>query len=282
MGRREEDDPLLPEPESVERDRRKQKSTTTVLATSVYHDDASQLELTVDAMLESDDQVHVERGMVFMRRVFALLVLQYLTILLVASPFTFVESFQVRIIHPYHNALEAVAVIGIVSSLVLAVFKGTTYPWARVALVGLTLSVALELGLSFATASWGRCGIVAVGQATTSFAVILALLQFETESLAWLDYFGAAIVCLVVSSLWMVGLMELGARTTVAVSILLGGWAFALINLYCCHHIAEQVAPEEYILATLFILVPEALVFLASKKRHPMQEEEKGATAESV
>lgn len=33
-------------------------------------------------------------------------------------------------------------------------------------------------------------------------------------------------------------------------------------------------AQKEYVLATLFILCPEALVFLASSKRHPKEETE--------
>jgi len=270
-----EDDPLL----LLEQQQQQHTKRDSVVATSTK---TPALKPTVHALLESGKEDEVEKGMVFMRRVFALLVLQYMTILLVASPFTFIKSVQENI-HPYHNWLEAVAVIGIVGSLGLAVLKGTTYPFARVALVCLTLFVALELGLSFASASWGKCGIVAVGQATTSFAVILAIFQFETRSLAWLTYPTAAVVMLVVSCMWMVVLIETGLSLVVSVSIGLGGWVFALMNLFCCHHITKQVAPDEYTLATLFILVPEALVCLASKKRHPKEEEARqhGASFES-
>lgn len=264
-----EDDPLLQHGYASSSNKSKRHS---VVATSIRHEAGASPELTVHALLESNNQDQVEKGMVFMRRVFALLVLQYMSILLVASPFTLIETFQ-ESIHPYHNWLEVVAVAGIVASLCLAVTKGTMYPFARVSLICLTLAVALELGLSFSSASWGHCGIIAVGQATTSFAVILALLQFETRSLEWLTYPAGAFVMLVVSCLWMVVLVETGlVSLLVSIYIGLGGWAFALINLYCCHHITTQVAPDEYILATLFILVPEALIFLASKKRHPKQD----------
>lgn len=190
------------------------------------------------------------------------------------SPFALIRAFQ-EAIHPFHKSLETVAIVGIISSLVLAAFKGAIYPFARVSLVSLT-SVALELGLSFAGASWGKYGLVAVGKATTSFAIMLSLFQFPPKSLKWLTYPAAAIICLVLSGLWMLVLFESRASIRVMAGVGLGDWAFAMLNLLCFPHVTKQVGPERVctVLATLFILCPEALVFLASSKRHPKEETE--------
>lgn len=189
------------------------------------------------------------------------------------SPFALIRAFQ-EAIHPFHKSLETVAIVGIISSLVLAAFKGAIYPFARVSLVSLTLSVALELGLSFAGASWGKYGLVAVGKATTSFAIMLSLFQFPTKSLKWLTYPAAAIICLVLSGLWMLVLFESGASIRVMAGVGLGDWAFAMLNLLCFPHVTKQVGPERVCIGDTFYLCPEALVFLASSKRHPKEETE--------
>ena len=275
----EEQDPLLTTTTTTAKVRsssdanRRGRRHASVVATSIKNPSPAVMP-TVHALLESSNHDQIEQGMVFLRRVFALLVLQYGTILFVASPFAMIGTFQQHVAHPYHNTLEAVAVTGIVGSLLLALCKGATYPYARVALVCLTLSVALELGLSFAEASWGRYGLIAVGQATTSFAVILALFQFDSKSLEWLTYPAAAMVCLLLSGIWMAVLVESGLRPTLALAVGLGSWAFAIVNLLSCKQITKHVASNEIVLATLFILVPEALVFLQSKKRHPAAEKE--------
>lgn len=121
----------------------------------------------------------------------------------------------------------------------LAIWKGAIYPFARVALVSLMVSVALELGLAFATASWGKYGLIAVGQATTSFAVMLAFFLFDS-SLQWLTYPTAAVVCLLVSCIWMVVLIETGLRPIrLAVAVGLGGWVFAILNHIALNHTAR-------------------------------------------
>jgi hypothetical protein len=227
---------------------------------------------TVHALLDSASDTEVEQGMVFLRRVFALLVIQYSAVLMIASPFAFIEVFK-DIIHPYHTIMEMVGIAGIIASLVLAVTRGAIYPFATVAIISLTLSVGLELGLSFANASWGRYGLMAVGQATTSFAIILSILQFPTKSLVWFTYPAAAIVSLLLASLWMVVLFETGLSLKTATFIGLGGWAFCVINVLCVPPVSHQVTRHEYILATLFILCPEALPFLATNKRHPKEDE---------
>ena len=44
-------------------------------------------------------------------------------------------------------------------------------------------------------------------------------------------------------------------------------------SISCAFHMSQNKwAQKEYVLATLFILCPEALVFLASSKRHPKEE----------
>ena len=189
-------------------------------------------EKTVHALLNSAHDTETEQGMVFLRRVFALLVMQYSAVLMIASPFALIDAFK-DYIHPYHTILEVVAIAGIVSSLVLAVTRGAIYPFATVAIVSLTLSVGLELGLSFANASWGRYGLMAVGQSTTSFSVILSILQFPTKSLVWFTYPTAAVVCLLLASLWIVVLFETGLSLKIATYIGLGGWTFCMINVVC-------------------------------------------------
>lgn len=223
---------------------------------------------TVHSLLESSSSSDREEAYLFLRRLWALLLLQYGAILFMASPFALIDPFR-QTIDEYHHVLEVVAFSGIALSLFLALTKGAIYPFAHVALVSLTLFVALEMGLTFAHASWGPSGLVALGQATTSFAVILSLLQFDSRSLMWLTYTTAAILCLCLSGLWMVVQAEIGISWRMAAGVSLGGWAFTLMVLFCCSVICKHVAPEEFILAVLFILAPEALLFLGSKERHP-------------
>lgn len=240
------------------------KKEDAVVATST----GGTLHRTVHALLESPRREDNDEGHVFLRRLWALLVFQYSAILFVASPFALIDPFR-QTIERYHGVLEVVAFGGIILSLCLAITKGAIFPYAHVALVSLTVFVALEMGLTFANASWGPSGLVALGQAATSFAVILSVLQFDIGSLQWLTYPAAALICLCLSGLWMVVQAEIGVSWSVAAAVSLGGWAFTLMVLGCCSYITKHVAPEEYILAVLFILCPEALLFLASKERHP-------------
>jgi hypothetical protein len=222
---------------------------------------------TVHSHLESNDAYEQEAGVMFLRKVWALLVLQYSVILIAAAPFSLLGGVQ-HAIEPYHWPLEVVALSGIVASLVLAVTKGPLWPFAHIALCSITIFVGFELGLTFANPTWGVEGLIAVGQATTSFAIILALLQFD---LAWLTYIMASFLCFILSTLWLVLLYIAGVTWPVAAGIAAGGWAFTLLVLGCCHHVTKQVAPGEHILAVLFILVPEALLCLAARQRHPQE-----------
>lgn len=98
-----------------------------------------------------------------MRRVFALLVMQYSTVLMLgASPFALIGTFQ-EAIHPHHNILEVIAVTGIVSSLVLAVTRGAIYPFARVSRAGVPYTVRrlgtrAELCERLLGTIWTHCG----------------------------------------------------------------------------------------------------------------------------
>mmetsp|Transcript_15258 Transcript_15258/g.27616 ORF Transcript_15258/g.27616 Transcript_15258/m.27616 type:complete len:277 (+) Transcript_15258:103-933(+) len=223
---------------------------------------------TVHALLASLDTNDNHAAEVFLRRLWALLVFQYGTILFLSSPFALIDAFR-ESIAPYHNVLEVVAMSGIVASLCLAITKGENYPYAHVALVCLTLFVSLEMGLTFAHVSWGRCGLIALGQATAGFAVILGVLQFDSRSLVWLTYPTAALLCFCLSGLWVVVQAEAGVSWRIAAAVSLGGWVFTVVVLVCCEFITKHVGPEDYILSTLFILCPEILLFLASKERQP-------------
>jgi hypothetical protein len=191
-----------------------------------------------------------------------------MTILVLASPFSLINSFR-EAVESMHGVLEIVAIVGIAGSMGLALAKGIMYPFAQVSLVSLTIFVGLELGLSFAGASRGRYGLMAVGQATSCFTVVLVLLQFDIRSTKWLTYPAAALVCLALSGVWMLVLLEIGATWKVAVGVGLGAWAFSVNITICSMYIAKHVAPDEYILGVLFILCPEALLCLSSSSRHP-------------
>lgn len=238
-----------------------------VVATSTQ---GGSLQRTVHAKLASANMQDYEDGDLFLRKVWALLVLQYLAILFLVSPFCLVQSFQ-KSIEPFHAIMEIVAISGIAASFCLSLVKGPIWPFAHIALVSLTCFVSLEIGLSLAGKSWGVWGLIAIGQANTSFAVLSSLLQLRV---VWISYVSAAVVCLGLTFLWMLVLLMTGASTVVSVSVALGGWTFFLIVLWSCDIVTKHVAPEEYVLAVLFILCPEALLFLATKKRHPADEGE--------
>mmetsp|Transcript_33141 Transcript_33141/g.70638 ORF Transcript_33141/g.70638 Transcript_33141/m.70638 type:complete len:156 (-) Transcript_33141:279-746(-) len=129
------------------------------------------------------------------------------------------------------------------------------------------------MGLTFTDTPWEMNGLIALGKATTSFAVILAALQFDSRSLMWMTYPTAALLCLCMSRLWAVVKVEVGVSWRVATGVSLGGWAFAMAVLVCCLVISKHVGPDEYVLAVLFILCPEAMLCLASKECHPADDD---------
>jgi len=222
-------------------------------------------ELTVHALFQSSDATEIDMAMTFLRRVFALLVFQYSTVLVVASPFALIEPFK-DAVHPHYHALLLTAMSCMVASIVLAITKGALYPYSGIVIVTLTLSVAVELGLTFSEKSWGDFGLIAVGQATASFCIMLAFFQFDTKSLKWLTFPVASIICFGLAGIWSVVLHESGLEWWVACAISLGGWVFCMLNLSQCLNLCKLVAPEEYVFATLFILFPQAILCLSSSK----------------
>ncbi len=81
---------------------------------------------------------------------------------------------------PYLDFLEVVAFGCIVTLLCLALIRGVIYPYTHVVLESLTLFVALEMGLTFVDTPWRMNGLIALGQATTSFVVLLSVLQVNS------------------------------------------------------------------------------------------------------
>ncbi|CAB9500739.1 expressed unknown protein [Seminavis robusta] len=253
--------------------RSKSRRRSTVKATSTQ----GPLQETAYALLESDDIENVKIGLVYLRRVWALTFMQYASIFIIASPFALLESVKATV-EAYHFALEVVAVAGIIGSFSVALWKGPMFPFAHIALVSLTISVGLEIGISLATSSWGEVGLLAIGQATTNFALILAIIQFDAHSLKHFTYPVASLICLLFSLCWMIIMVEEGQSWKMAGYVGLGGWAFTMMNVVCSWYVSKEVAPEEYILAVLFMLFPEALLCLASKERHPDEDEEEGTS----
>lgn len=127
--------------------------------------------------------------------------------------------------------------------------------------------MALEFGVSFAAQN-GVVGFIAITQATTSFALILALLQFG--DLEWLNYSSAFAVSLVASLVWIMVLLEVGDHTILtSLGIGFGGFAFVAVVLFSSYAVQKHVNSDEYILGALFILYPEALLCIGGvKKRH--------------
>jgi hypothetical protein len=215
----------------------------------------------------SDEEIAASR--LFHKRLFGLLVLQYSAILFLASPFALVDPLQVAIRdHPtLHLTLEGFCLGGIVITMIVAVVKGSQYPITWMCLCAMTCLVGVEFGISVAVTEGSTSGFVAIGQATTSFALILALLQFDLE---WLDYWSALGVSLVASLVWIMVLLEMGEHT-ILTSLGIGflGFAFVAIVLCSSYAVQKHVSADEYVLGTLFILCPEALLCIGgAKKRH--------------
>lgn len=228
---------------------------------------------TVHALFQSSD---TSSAMMFLRRVFGLLVFQYTAVLIVASPFALIEEFK-DAVHPYHHTLLMIAIACMVASILLAITKGALYPYSSILICTLTLSVAVELGLTFSEMSWGDYGLIAVGQATASFCILLAFFQFDT--LTWVTFRVATVICMVLAGIWSVVLHEAGLKWGVAVAISVGGWIFCMLNLTQCLELMKLVSPEEYVFATLFILFPQAIVCLSSTKKRQVTSDAAAAVA---
>lgn len=213
------------------------------------------LNKTVYAYLHSSNHEDNEKGIHFVRKVLALLVLQYATVLFIVSPFYLIGSFQ-RVIKPYQIFLSTVAFAGCVASVYWAFAKGHNKKDAKIALFSLTPCVALTLGVRFAGFSWANYVLVALGQATSNFALIHAILQFDTASLKWLNYKIIMLICLVVSGVWIVVMNEVGTSWFVSVAVGLGGWVYASNIVLSIRKVVLHREPDDHIRATIFILGP--------------------------
>jgi hypothetical protein len=210
----------------------------------------------------SDDEEEIAASLVFRKRLFGMLVLQYSTILFLASPFALLDPLKasIRNSRTLYVVLECINLFGIVSTITVAIARGSQYPVTFICLSAITFFVAVEFGISFAVETVGAAGFIAIGQATTSFALILALLQFDLD---WLNYSSAFGVSLVASLVWMMLLLEMGEHTILAsLGIGFGGFVFVTIVLFSSFSVENHVSPDEYVLGTLFILCPEALLYI--------------------
>jgi hypothetical protein len=213
------------------------------------------LDKTVYAYLHSPNYKDNEKGMHFVRKVLALLVLTYATLLVIVSPFFLIESFQ-RLIDPYNIFLSIVAFAGVAASIYLAIAKGHETKYAKISLFTLTPCVAVGLGLKFSRYSWSMYVLVALGQATANFAILHAIVQFDTRNLKWLNIWRIILIFLVVSGLWILVMTEAGTRWTVAAAVGLGGWVYAIKIVMNTRKTVLHREPGDFIRATIFILGP--------------------------
>lgn len=225
-------------------------------------------EPTVHVLMHSSNPDDANKAITFKNRVLALVVFQYTSVLIVASPFALIPAFQ-DIVHPHFHTLYITFFVIMVLSILLAITKGAMYPYSRIIVVTLTLSVAVELGLTFEEKSWGTYGMVAVGQATASFCILLALFQFEGGSSTPFTFSADTLLCAGLAGIWTVILHEVGLRWSIACAVSLGGFVYCMLALLQFNTLCNLVAPSEYVFATLFILFPQAVWCLSKvTKRH--------------
>ena len=70
--------------------------------------------------------------------------------------------------------------------------------------------------------------MIAVGQATANFALILAVIQFDSSSLKWMSPTRVMLLSLAQSSMWVLVFRELGESWLVSTTVPLGGWVYAV------------------------------------------------------
>ena len=242
---------------------RTSRRSSYVLATSVKDGRVSKVS-AVDRH-SSDDEDAIQKSMLFHKRVYGLLVLQYTTILIISSPLALLPKVQQYLdgLPRLHTALECIAIGGIVCTMIIAILHGSRYPNAHICLSSITIFVGLEMGLSFTD----NIGLyIAIGQATTSFALILAMQQFD---FLWFDYPKAAGMSLTAALIWTLILIEQGTYS-IMTSFGIGcmGFVFVCIVLMSSYTVEHHVSPEEYVLATLFILCPETLLWFSGAEKH--------------
>ncbi|MGK3746482.1 MAG: hypothetical protein ACI90V_013344 [Bacillariaceae sp.] len=212
----------------------------------------------------STDDEDIQKSMLFHKRVYGLLVLQYTTILIISSPLALLPNVQQYLssVPLLHTVLECIAIGGIISTMIVAILFGSKYPNSHVCLFSITIFVGLEMGLSFTN----NIGLyIAIGQATTSFALILAMQQFD---FLWFDYPKAVGMSCIAALIWTLILIEQG-KYSIMTSFSIGAMGFAFVCIVLCssYTVEHHVSPEEYVLATLFILCPEALLCVGGAKK---------------
>jgi hypothetical protein len=232
---------------------------------------------TVYAHLHSSSHEDNEKGMNFVRKVLALLVLLYATLLLIVSPFYLIGSFQ-RAIKPYKLFLSIIAFAGCVASVYWAFAKAHNRKDAKIALFSLTPCVAIGLGVKFAGYSWSDYVLVALGQATSNFAILHAILQFDTASLKWLNYKTVMLIFLVLSGLWIVVMNEAGTSWFDSAAVGLGGWVYAISIVINVRKMILHREPDDFIRATIFILGPPIPDRIFSKQQYQFLKEEEPQT----
>jgi hypothetical protein len=227
------------------------------------------LHKTVKAYLDSNDHNDNEKGMMFVRRVFALLVLEYAAVLMIVSPFCLIDTVQQAVKPPYINiTLSAISFFGLVFSVYLVATRGYQKWAARTGLFTCTFFVAMALGLKLSLVpKWSNYALIALGQATVNFAMLHAVTQFDSRHLQWLRHNTGFLICLAVSFLWMLVLREAGCSWLVSTTVPLGGWLYAVNIIMSMRKTIHHREPHDYLRATIFILGPPIPSFLIPKRR---------------
>jgi len=215
------------------------------------------LDNTVSALLSHDDYEANESGLTYLRKVFALLFLQYAAVLTILSPFCLIASFK-RAVSPTFITIpvNTVCFFGLLASIYFVATKGHIKWYARSCLFSVTVFVAVGLGFKLAKVEWSNYALIAVGQSTVNFALLLAVTQFDSRHLKWLRFHTSILLLLFVSGLWMLILRESGSPWLVAITVPLGGWAYCLSIILNIRKSLHHREPNDYLLATIFILGP--------------------------
>lgn len=224
------------------------------------------LHKTVRALLQSSDHQEQELGLTFVRKVFALLVLQYTAVLIIVSPFCLIDSFK-RFISPWTIPLGIASFFGICFSVYLVVTRGKIMSVARISLFSMTFCFAIGLGLKLSVAPWSNYALVALGQATTNVALLHAVLQFDSQSLQWLNIRTGGLLCLTMTGLWILLMRESGSSWLISTAVPLGGWLYVLTVFKSVRTVVGHREPDDHIRAVIFILGPPIPTCLIPKPR---------------
>lgn len=230
------------------------------------------LDRTVAFLLKSPNPQDNDRAIQFLRKVLALLVLQYAAVLMIISPFCLIDDFKKAMSSFIVSAIVAtISFFGLVGSVILVARKGHEHVYARISLFSLTFFFAIALGAKLCLVSWSNYALIAVGQATANFALILAVLQFDSSSLKWLSHKRVMLLSLAQSSMWILVFRELGESRLVSITVPLAGWLYAVSVIMNVRKAAQHREPHDFLQATIFILGPPIPTFLIPKRRGATQ-----------